>query len=153
MALFGCRGVTELRALLHALLMTCGACATQAPEPASSSARDGSGGTPLAERTFEVEHPGAQVALSPAATFDPGVELPEGDGRELVVAQCLVCHQLSALELFKDFYTRASWRSLVISMRAYGANLDDDEAELVSAYLARHFGIGELGAPVTIQVE
>ena len=76
------------------------------------------------------------------AAFDAGVTLPEGAGREILVAQCLVCHELAALELFRDFYDQDSWRSLVESMRAHGADVDDAEVELVSAYLAQHFGTG-----------
>ena len=82
------------------------------------------------------------VPQQSAAAFDAGVELPAGPGREIVVAQCLVCHELAALELFTGFYTHESWRSLVISMRAHGAELDDVEVEAVSRYLTRHFGVG-----------
>ena len=78
---------------------------------------------------------------SAARSYDAGVELPAGPGRAIVENQCLVCHELDALELFQDFYDRDLWRSLVISMRANGAEVDDAEIEIVSDYLAQHFGI------------
>lgn len=82
-----------------------------------------------------------QSAPPPATAFEAGVELPEGTGKEILVSECLNCHELAALELFSSFYDRSSWRSLVISMRANGAEVDDAEVELVSDYLARHFGV------------
>lgn len=78
---------------------------------------------------------------APPTAFEAGVELPEGAGKEILVSECLNCHELAALELFSSFYDRSSWRSLVISMRANGAEVDDAEVELVSDYLARHFGV------------
>jgi hypothetical protein len=72
--------------------------------------------------------------------FAAGVELPVGEGREILVNECLNCHELAALELFRDFYDRDLWRSLVISMRANGAEVDDTEVDVLADYLARHFG-------------
>jgi len=68
--------------------------------------------------------------------------LPAGEGRELLISECLNCHELSALELFQDFYTADRWRSLVITMRANGAEVDDAEVEVLARYLAQHFGTG-----------
>lgn len=82
------------------------------------------------------------VSQPPLSTFDAGVELPEGRGRDILVAECLNCHRLASLELFKGFYTRESWRSLVLTMRANGAGVDDAEVEVLTDYLARHFGSG-----------
>jgi len=73
--------------------------------------------------------------------FEAGVELPAGAGREILVSECLNCHELAVLELFANFYNRDSWHELVISMRANGADVDDAEVELVSDYLAQHFGV------------
>ena len=73
---------------------------------------------------------------------DTGVDLPPGEGRAILETQCLVCHELGALTLFEDFYGRDRWRALVITMRANGAVVDDDEVEVLADYLARHFGTG-----------
>jgi mono/diheme cytochrome c family protein len=76
----------------------------------------------------------------PVPAFEAGVDLPEGEGREILVAECLGCHGLSALPLFAGFYTRDSWRTLVVTMKEHGAKVDDAEIELLSDYLAQHFG-------------
>jgi hypothetical protein len=72
--------------------------------------------------------------------FEPGVDLPEGKGRELLYASCLSCHALTALPLFKAFYTRDSWRTLVVTMKEHGADVDSAEIEMLADYLAQHFG-------------
>jgi hypothetical protein len=113
MGSFGCRApVTDALALAFCLLALCAACTT--------TRHDGS---------------------APAAAFEAGVELPAGAGREILVSECLNCHELAVLELFASFYDRDSWHELVISMRANGADVDDAEVELVSDYLAQHFGV------------
>lgn len=68
--------------------------------------------------------------------------LPPGDGRPILERECLNCHELGALELFSDFYTKERWRSLVLTMRENGAEVDDEQVEVLATYLARHFGTG-----------
>lgn len=68
--------------------------------------------------------------------------LPEGEGREILISECLNCHELSALELFQDFYTQERWRSLVITMRGNGADVDDEQVDILARYLALNFGTG-----------
>ncbi len=92
------------------LLVACAACTTQSPRPA------------------------------PTVAVEAGVELPEGPGREILVASCLSCHQLGGLALFKGYYTRDLWRSLVVTMTAYGAEVDGAEIEVLADYLEQHFG-------------
>jgi len=75
-----------------------------------------------------------------ASAFEPGVDLPAGAGREILMASCLNCHELSALALFKGFYTRDSWRALVLTMVENGAEVDGTGVEVLSDYLTQHFG-------------
>ncbi|MDX1562924.1 MAG: cytochrome c [Gammaproteobacteria bacterium] len=77
-----------------------------------------------------------------AAGCAASARLPPGDGRAILERECLNCHELDALRLFEDFYGRERWRSLVITMRDNGAEVDDGEVEVLAAYLARHFGTG-----------
>jgi len=76
----------------------------------------------------------------PPPAFEAGVELPNGQGREILVESCLSCHTLSALALFKGFYTRDSWHSLVMTMKENGAEIDAAEIEVLADYLEQHFG-------------
>jgi mono/diheme cytochrome c family protein len=78
----------------------------------------------------------AVVEPSPGAAL----ALPAGEGRTILERECLNCHELDALELFRDFYGREQWRSLVVTMRQNGAEVDDEQVEVLAAYLARHFG-------------
>jgi hypothetical protein len=79
-------------------------------------------------------------ARRPAPAFEPGVDLPAGRGREILMASCLNCHELSALPLFAAFYTRDSWRTLVLTMKEHGADVDGAEIEVLADYLAQYFG-------------
>jgi hypothetical protein len=98
------------------LLAVCAGCATAPPEPA------------------------LRVEPAPPPPFDASVELPAGRGREILVATCLGCHDLTALPLFKPFYTRDAWRTLVVTMQEHGAHVDGAEIEVLADYLAQHFG-------------
>lgn len=68
--------------------------------------------------------------------------LPDGPGRAILERECLNCHGLDALELFKGFYTRDQWASLVTTMRENGARVDDGEIDVLARYLERYFGTG-----------
>ncbi len=83
--------------------------------------------------------PAGTAAELPAAGSLP---LPAGAGRAILERECLNCHELGALELFKGFYSRDRWRALVITMRDNGAEVDDEQVEVLATYLARHFGTG-----------
>jgi len=80
----------------------------------------------------------AAVAAAPPSQ-DPGVELPPGAGRELLLSRCLGCHNLGGLELFDDFYTRADWHMLLETMVAHGAQVDPAELEVIADYLALNY--------------
>jgi hypothetical protein len=54
----------------------------------------------------------------------------------------LNCHELDALELFKDFYNTERWRSLILTMRENGAQVNDLQVDILAGYLALHFGTG-----------
>jgi hypothetical protein len=85
---------------------------------------------------------GLVSALGACATppaFEAGVDLPSGPGRDLLVGSCLGCHDLTTLPLFAPFYERDRWYTLVLTMQAHGADLDNAEVELLADYLAQHF--------------
>ncbi len=108
------------------MLTACAACTTPSAVPDSPPASSTATASPS--------------AAAPAPTIDAGVELPPGAGREILVAACLDCHRLTALALFKGFYTRESWRSLLVVMVENGAEVDDEEIEVLTDYLEQHFG-------------
>jgi PQQ-dependent dehydrogenase (methanol/ethanol family) len=64
--------------------------------------------------------------------------LPEGDGQELVTRVCAGCHGLNYITGTRR--TAEQWDYIVPMMVSYGANLREDEVEIIIRYLTRHFG-------------
>jgi hypothetical protein len=50
-------------------------------------------------------------------------DLPDGDGKKILQAQCTSCHELSEVTKFRGYYNRAQWRDIVVTMVEYGADL------------------------------
>ncbi|WP_428103159.1 hypothetical protein [Candidatus Rariloculus sp.] len=135
---------------LFAVCAVCAACTIQTPRPAAEATpRPTDVPTPTAAPAPESK---AETAQGPKPASPPtpgqardlaveaGVELPEGQGREILVSACLSCHDLGGLALFSGFYTRDNWRTLVLTMIETGATVDAAEIEVVADYLAQHFG-------------
>jgi cytochrome c5 len=70
----------------------------------------------------------------------PSDELPDGDGKKILQAQCTSCHALTEVTKFRGYYNRAQWRDIVITMVEYGADLKKPEIETLADYLAQHLG-------------
>jgi len=66
--------------------------------------------------------------------FGPPVELPDGEGKELVESACVACHQLNTVAGAAG-YTQQGWRYLIDRM----IRLPESAAETVTEYLAAHF--------------
>ena len=65
-------------------------------------------------------------------------ELPEGEGKKLVGERCASCHDLKPVVILRQ--SQDAWKELVVKMRGYGAQLDDKEVDVATAYLTKHFG-------------
>jgi cytochrome c5 len=65
-------------------------------------------------------------------------ELPEGEGKQLLEERCAGCHSLKVVVSLKQ--SRAAWKELVVKMVEYGARLDDQEIDVATGYLTKHFG-------------
>jgi cytochrome c553 len=70
----------------------------------------------------------------------PGDELPDGAGKKVLLRACTACHDLEEVTKFKGYYTRAQWKDIVVTMREYGAVLDDSEVETLADYIASAIG-------------
>lgn len=83
----------------------------------------------------------AWAAESPAPRrFNPNIELPEGEGKALVLRACTQCHELAGLAGYKGYWNRAKWKEMVVGMVKHGSPLVPAEQELVTDYLTQHFG-------------
>lgn len=69
------------------------------------------------------------------------VTLPPGPDVELVEAHCAACHSLDYVRTQPRGKGPTFWRDSVAKMvKVYGAPLAPEEADKVSAYLARTYG-------------
>jgi cytochrome c5 len=64
--------------------------------------------------------------------------LPSGNGRDLVLANCLICHSAALVE--QQHKDTAAWSKTVTQMMAWGAPLAAAQEPALVAYLAQHFG-------------
>ena len=67
-------------------------------------------------------------------------ELPDGQGKKILQAQCRSCHELTEVTKFRGYYTKAQWRDIVITMVEYGADIKQNELETLVDYLTEHLG-------------
>jgi hypothetical protein len=70
----------------------------------------------------------------------PDEKLPEGEGREILLASCSACHEVKEVTKFEGTYGRDEWRDLVKSMIVYGAQVTAEEEDILVDYLDTHFG-------------
>lgn len=82
-----------------------------------------------------------------ATNFGPGVNvprpatqvsLPEGAGRDLVAANCVICHGLDRVAAARR--TPSDWQSVLTRMQFLGAPLSNSDKETIAAYLDANFG-------------
>jgi mono/diheme cytochrome c family protein len=64
--------------------------------------------------------------------------IPDGDGRELLLNRCTVCHSLDRVRAHQG--TPALWQDAVQTMLNEGAYLTDPEYAILVDYLTEHFG-------------
>lgn len=89
------------------------------------------------------------TAASPlASAAEP--EAAPGEGRELFVARCSVCHSIDYVQMHARFGTRSLWEASVAKMRnAYKAPMSDEEARQILSYLERQYGPGSAAQRTT----
>ncbi len=84
--------------------------------------------------------------IGAAAPHAIAQDLPDGDGKDVVVKACTSCHDADNFTSKK--HTKAEWKEVVDTMVAYGAEVTDDQSEIITTYLAKNYGKdANLGAP------
>ena len=71
---------------------------------------------------------------------EAGRELPSGPGKDILERACLSCHDLGEVTKFKGYWDRQQWQDAVGTMIAYGAEVDANEAKVLTDYLVQHLG-------------
>ena len=85
----------------------------------------------------------AAMVIAPARTGAAAAQrddLPDGDGKTILLTSCTNCHDLTEVTKLRGFYTRAQWRDVVVTMREYGATLDEKQVDVLADYLGQHLG-------------
>jgi len=85
------------------------------------------------------------VVVGVAAPRAMAQDLPDGAGKDVVVKVCTSCHDADNFTSKK--HTKAEWKEVVDTMIAYGAEIADDQVEIITTYLAKNFGKASVGAP------
>ena len=67
--------------------------------------------------------------------------LPAGAGKDVTEIACVTCHSLGYIQMNSRFLSPETWKAEVAKMRnVFGAPIDDDAANAITAYLIAHFG-------------
>ena len=82
-----------------------------------------------------LQHPEAELLES----------MPEDEGKELVTSLCVGCHSLGTV--LSAGKVEEGWRETINNMISRGAQIFDDESEIIVNYLTRHYR--DASAPAT----
>lgn len=82
----------------------------------------------------------AEPAPAVTTRFDPAIELPDDNGKALILAACTRCHELRGLAAYRGYWAKPQWTAMVESMVKNGAVLTPSQIDEAAEYLARHFG-------------
>ena len=85
---------------------------------------------------------GALLLLGTAALADESqVQLVDAPGKDLVVANCAICHSLDYVPMNSRFLDRKGWEASVSKMiKVMGAPIPPEDAAKIVDYLATQYG-------------
>jgi mono/diheme cytochrome c family protein len=79
------------------------------------------------------------------ATTPHATALPPGKGKVIVERTCASCHAIKVVTSKKA--SKEQWSTIIDQMLSKGADLNDDEVEIVVDYLSKNFGASKDPAP------
>ncbi len=69
------------------------------------------------------------------------VKLKEGPNKDLVEANCMVCHSLDYIQMNSPFLDKKGWEAEVNKMiKAYGAPVRQEDVPKIVEYLNKYYG-------------
>jgi competence protein ComEA len=80
--------------------------------------------------------PAQQPKSTPTAPSK--ADLPDGEGKDILVKTCSGCHQLSVVTA--QHKNESGWTDTVVEMRGRGAMGSDEDMEKIIHYLTANFG-------------
>jgi cytochrome c5 len=82
--------------------------------------------------------PDARLRTSGASAMQD--ELPDGEGKKILLASCTSCHDLTEVTKFRGYYDKKQWRDIVVTMKEYGAPIEVSQIDVLADYLVLHLG-------------
>lgn len=81
------------------------------------------------------------LAAAPALAQESELRLRDGPGRQLVEANCVMCHSLDYIPMNSPFLDRKGWEASVNKMiKVMGAPIAETDAQKIVDYLAGQYG-------------
>jgi cytochrome c5 len=81
------------------------------------------------------------MAAAPALADESAVKLKDGDGKEVVEANCVACHSLDYIPMNSVFLDRKGWEGSVTKMmKVMGAPIRSEDVPVIVDYLVRNYG-------------
>ena len=81
------------------------------------------------------------IAAAPALAQESQLRLKDGPGRQLVEANCVMCHSLDYIPMNSPFLDRKGWEASVNKMiKVMGAPIAEADAQKIVDYLAGQYG-------------
>ena len=81
------------------------------------------------------------IAAAPALAQESQLRLRDGPGRQLVEANCVMCHSLDYIPMNSPFLDRKGWEASVNKMiKVMGAPIAEPDAQKIADYLAGQYG-------------
>ena len=83
----------------------------------------------------------AALIATPVLADESMVKLADGDGKQIVEANCVTCHSLDYIPMNSVFLDRKGWDATVTKMiKAMGAPIRNEDVPVIVDYLVRHYG-------------
>ena len=80
-------------------------------------------------------------AAAPALAQESQLRLRDGPGRQLVEANCVMCHSLDYIPMNSPFLDRKGWEASVNKMiKVMGAPIAEADAQKIVDYLTGQYG-------------
>jgi len=81
------------------------------------------------------------LVAAPALADESQVKLKDGEGKQLVQANCIACHSLDYIPMNSPFLDRKGWEATVNKMvKVMGAPIPNEELPAIVDYLAKNYG-------------
>ena len=82
------------------------------------------------------------ITFSYANASEDDIEPKPGIGKEVVMANCVMCHSLDMIQINSTFMKKDKWEATVNKMRkVMGAPIQDGDVAIIVKYLTQNYGV------------